>query len=72
MAPSIIARMFALALALGTLAAAPVAAQAPQLSGRVYRVGMLAMGSRTPDGRPGAALRDGLRAYARSRNEDAI
>ena len=62
--------MFALALALGTLAAAPVAAQAPQLSGRVYRVGMLAMGSRTPDGRPVAALRDGLRelGYVEGKN----
>src|SRR5262245_3948696 len=67
---SMIMRMVAFILAVGVLAALPVSAQAPQSSGRVYRVGVLAMGSRSPDGRPPAALREGLQelGYVEGKN----
>ena len=56
-------------VALGMLAAAPVpaASQQPQ---KVFRVGHLAGGGRTPDGAPPGPLRDALRAlgYVEGRN----
>jgi putative tryptophan/tyrosine transport system substrate-binding protein len=56
-------------VAFGMLAAAPVpaASQQPQ---KVFRVGHLAGGGRTPDGAPPGPLREGLRAlgYVEGRN----
>jgi putative tryptophan/tyrosine transport system substrate-binding protein len=49
---------FILVLALGVLTAPFLAASQP--SQRVYRVGLLAAGGRTPDGAPPRALREGL------------
>jgi putative ABC transport system substrate-binding protein len=66
--PAIVVRLFTLVLALGILAAP--ALSSGQTSARVYRVGLLAMGGRTPDGRPPAALRDGLQelGYVEGKN----
>src|SRR4030095_15267920 len=68
MAHSIVARMLVLVVALGLLAV-PAVSPAPAAA-RVYRVGVLAMGSRTPDGRPAAALREGLQelGYVEGKN----
>jgi ABC-type uncharacterized transport system, periplasmic component len=68
MAPSIVARMLVLVVALGLLAVPAVSPA--QTAARVYRVGVLAMGSRTPDGRPPAALREGLQelGYVEGKN----
>jgi hypothetical protein len=62
-------RLTVLVLVLGIIQAAPALSPA-QTSTRVYRVGVLAMGSRTPDGRPPAALREGLQelGYVEGRN----
>jgi ABC-type uncharacterized transport system substrate-binding protein len=62
-------RVTGLLLALGIVQAAPAPSVA-QTSTRVYRVGVLAMGSRTADGRPPAALREGLQelGYVEGKN----
>jgi putative tryptophan/tyrosine transport system substrate-binding protein len=62
-------RLTVLVLVLGIIQAAPTLSPA-QTSTRVYRVGVLAMGSRTPDGRPPAALREGLQelGYVEGKN----
>ena len=69
MTRSVTIRLAMLVLALGIIQASPVPSLA-QTSTRVYRVGVLAMGSRTPDGRPPAALRDGLQelGYVEGKN----
>ncbi len=58
-----------LVLALGFLLSASIPSPA-QTPTRVYRVGLLAMGSRTPDGRPPAPLREGLQqlGYVEGKN----
>src|SRR4029450_11457784 len=68
MAHSIVARMVVMVVALGPLAVPAVSPA--QTAARIYRVSVLAMGSRTPDGRQAAALREGLQelGYVEGKN----